>query len=174
MTHILDSARTVLYTGRMDLALLGRWVAQRRREKGLTLIETAQSASVGRSTLAALEAGQLPELGFAKVGRICAAVDLVLEVRAPVLEAPLMPHRHLSEAAGRDLTKAAIADVVERGDLEAWRGLVRAIRAGDDRLIRRVREVVRALDPDDAKVRAFAILLPEILRAPRSRATDRG
>lgn len=30
-------------------------------------------------------------------------------------------------AAGRDLTKAAIADVVERGDIAAWRGLVAAL-----------------------------------------------
>ncbi len=30
-------------------------------------------------------------------------------------------------AAGRDLTMAAIADVVERGDIAAWRGLVAAL-----------------------------------------------
>lgn len=150
-------------------------VAERRRAMRLTLAELARSAGVGRSTLAAFEAGTLAELGFVKVGRICAAADLVLDVRPPLLEKPLMSHRHLTKAAGRDLTKAAIADVVERGDISAWRGLVAAIRASrDDRLARRVREVVRALDADDAKVRAFAALLPEISRTARAREANRG
>jgi hypothetical protein len=47
-----------------------------------------------------LEGGKLNELGYGKVTRICAAVGLVLDVRLPELEAPLMPHRHLTEAAG--------------------------------------------------------------------------
>ncbi|MGB6451702.1 MAG: hypothetical protein WBE92_13195 [Steroidobacteraceae bacterium] len=159
----------------MDLATIGRLIAERRRAKRLTLAALAQSAAVGRSTLAALEAGKLAELGFVKVERICAAADLVVEVRTLALDEPLMPHRHLTEAAGRDLTKAAIADLVERGDISAWRGLVAAMRASrDGRLARRVREVVRALDAEDAKVRAFAALLPEIARGPRPRVANRG
>jgi transcriptional regulator with XRE-family HTH domain len=159
----------------MDLASIGRLIAERRRAKQLTLAALARAAGVGRSTLAALEAGKLPELGFVKVRRICAAADLVVEVRGLALDEPLMPHRHLTEAAGRDLTKAAIADIVERGDIAAWRGLVAAIRANrDGRLARRVREVVRALDAEDSKVGAFAALLPEISRAVRPRAANRG
>ncbi len=159
----------------MGLASIGRLVAQRRRTRRLTLAELARSAGVGRSTLAALEAGKLAELGFVKVERICAAAGLVVEVRAPALDVPLMRHRHLTEAAGRDLTKAAIADVVERGDITAWRGLVAAMRASrDGRLARRVREVVRALDAEDAKVRAFAALLPQIARTARATAARRG
>jgi len=159
----------------VNLTTVGQLVAQRRRAKRLTLEQLARSAGVGRSTLAALEAGKIAELGFAKVERICAAADLVLEVRTQALDEPLMPHRHLTEAAGRDLTKAAIADVVERGDISAWRGLVGAIRASSDgRLVRRVFDVVRALDPQDAKVRAFAALLPEISRMSRRRVASRG
>jgi transcriptional regulator with XRE-family HTH domain len=159
----------------VDLATIGRMIAERRRAKRLTLAALAQAAGVGRSTLAALEAGKLAELGFVKVDRICAAADLVVEVRTLALDEPLMPHRHLTEAAGRDLTKAAIADLVERGDISAWRGLVAAMRASrDGRLARRVREVVRALDAEDAKVRAFAVLLPEIARGARPRAANRG
>jgi len=159
----------------MDLASIGRLVAQRRRARRLTLAELAGSAGVGRSTLAALEAGKLAELGFLKVERICAAVGLVVEVRVPILDEPLMSHRHLTEVAGRDLTKAAIADVVERGDIAAWRGLVAAMRGSrDGRVARRVREVVRALDVNDAKVRAFAALLPEISRATRATPARRG
>jgi transcriptional regulator with XRE-family HTH domain len=149
----------------MNLISVGRMIAERRRAQGLRLSDVAASAGVGRSTLAALEAGSLRELGFVKVGRICAAVGLVLEVRPPELEAPLMEHRHLTEAAGRDLTKAAVADVILRGDMLAWRGLVRAIRAHKHgRLARRVQEVAKTLDPDDPKVRAFATLLPHFLR----------
>jgi transcriptional regulator with XRE-family HTH domain len=159
----------------MDLTSVGRLIAERRRARGLTLAELATSAGVGRSTLAALEAGTLSELGFVKVARICAAIGLVLEVRPPELDAPLMPHRHLTEAAGRDLTKAAIEDVIVRGDLSAWRGLVRAIRANKHgRLVRRVQEVAKALDKDDPKTRAFATLLPEFLRDRRSRGTEHG
>ena len=159
----------------MNLASIGRMVAERRRAKRLTLAEFARSAGVGRSTLAALEAGKLSELGFVKVERICAAADLAVDVRTLALDEPLMTHRHLTEAAGRDLTKAAIADVVERGDISAWRGLVAAIRASRDGLLaQRVADVVRALDAQDAKVRAFGTLLPEILRAARPRAASRG
>ena len=88
----------------MDRATIGRLVSERRRAKRLTLAALAQSAGVGRSTLAALEAGKLAELGFVKVERICAAADLVVEVRTLALDEPLMAHRHLTEAAGRDLT----------------------------------------------------------------------
>ncbi len=133
------------------------------------------AAGVGRSTLAALERGKLQELGFNKVERICEALGLVVEARAPELSAPLMPHRHLTEAAGRDLTKAALEDVIIRGDISAWRGLVRAIRSSKGgRLVRRVQDVVKALDRDDSKVRAFAALLPEILRDSHSRESERG
>jgi transcriptional regulator with XRE-family HTH domain len=158
----------------MNLVSVGHLIARQRRAKGLTLAELASSAGVGRSTLAALEAGKLPELGFVKVARICAAVGFVLEARPLELDAALMPHRHLTEAAGRDLTKAAIEDVIVRGDISAWRGLVRALRAPQvkGRLGKRVEEVVSALPTDDPKVRAFAALLRDILRPPQSRPTE--
>ena len=154
----------------MNLTSIGHQVGQQRREKRLTVAELAASAGVGRSTLAALEAGKLSELGFVKVGRICAAVGLVLEARPLELDAPLMPHRHLTDAAGRDLTKAAIADIIVRGDISAWRGLIRTLRNSKDaRLAHRTRDVVAALDREDAKVRAFATLLPVILGEPHFR-----
>lgn len=123
--------------------------------------ELALAAGVGRSTIAALESGAIQEIGIGKVGRICTALGLALEIREPVLEAPLMEHRHLTERAGRALTKAAIADVIARGEIEAWRGLVKAIRDDDtDRIARRVREVAQAMSKEDARARAFAVLLP--------------
>ena len=80
----------------MNLQTIGHLIAERRRAKGLTLTQLATEAAVGRSTLAALEAGKLPELGLERVARLCAAVDFVLEARPLELDQPLMAHRHLS------------------------------------------------------------------------------
>lgn len=157
----------------MNLDTVGHLIAERRRAKGLTLQALAEAAGVGRSTLAALERGKISELGFAKVARLCAAVDLVLEARPPLLEEPLMSHRHLTDAAGRELTKAAIEDVITRGDFAAWRGLVRAMRSDKTgRIARRVRTVSSALSGYDPRARAFATLLPDLLpeRKPKRSA----
>lgn len=145
----------------MDIGLIGRVVAEHRRAQGLTLRELATAAKVGRSTLAALESGKLDEIGFAKVNRTLAALGLTLDVREPLLEAPLMEHRHLTEQAGRELTKAAIEDVITRGEIDAWRGLVKAVRNDKTgRTARRAREVAKAMSKYDSKARAFAALLP--------------
>jgi transcriptional regulator with XRE-family HTH domain len=164
-SRILDFSATVHYTGLMNLAFVGRLVAERRRAGGLTLTSLAAAARVGRSTLAALESGSLPELGYGRVARICEAVGLVLEARPLVLEKPLAAHRHITETAGRELTKAAMEDLVLRGDIDAWRGLVAAVRAdGTGRLARRAREVLAGADRTDGRVRAFAALLPGVLK----------
>src|SRR5208282_1592381 len=107
----------IQYTGLMNLQSIGHLIAEQRRAKGLTLTQLAAQAEVGRSTLAALEAGKLSELGLERVGRLCAAVDLVLEARPLELKEPLMAHRHLTEDAGRELTKTAIDDIITRGSV---------------------------------------------------------
>ena len=130
----------------MNLQTIGRLIAERRLAKGYTLTQLASKAQVGRSTLAALEAGKLPELGLERVARICAAVDLVLEARPLLLNEPLIPHRHLTDAAGRELTKAAIEEILTRGNVTAWRGLVQAIaRDASGRIARRVNQITAAL-----------------------------
>src|ERR1700683_5864518 len=111
----------------MNLQSIGHLIAQRRGAKGRTLTNLAAQAAVGRSTLAALEAGKLPELGLERIARPCAAVDLVLQARPLELEQPLMAHRHLSEVAGRELTKAAIDDIITRGTIGTWRKLIQAM-----------------------------------------------
>ncbi|MCX7040458.1 MAG: helix-turn-helix transcriptional regulator [Spirochaetes bacterium] len=152
----------------MNLHGVGTIVAERRRSRGLTLRALAAEAHVGRSTLAALEAGKLTELGYGRVARICAAVDLVLEARPLALEKPLMHHRHLAETAGRELTKTAIEDIVLRGDLDAWRGLVRALqRDTSGRLARRARDVLAGSDRSDSRVHAFSTLLSGAVKRRR-------
>lgn len=159
----------------MNLHSIGRLIAERRRAKRLTLHELAAAARVGRSTLAALEAGKAAELGFAKVARLCAAVDLTLEARPLALKSPLMAHRHLTEAAGRELTKAAIEDVITRGDVSAWRGLVRALQKDrTGRLARRARDIASVLGKHDEKARAFSTLLPKLLNQRKPAGGVRG
>ena len=76
-----------------------------------------------------------------------------------------MPYRHLTDTAGRELTKAAIEDILTRGNIAAWRGLVQAI-ANDatGRIARCVNEITAALGKQDSKVRAFAALLPNAIK----------
>jgi transcriptional regulator with XRE-family HTH domain len=155
----------------MNLQAIGRLIAEQRRAKGLTLTELASRAEVGRSTLAALETGKLSELGVERVSRLCTAVDLVLEVRPLELKQPLMAHRHLSQIAGRELTKAAIDDIITRGNISMWRELVRAMNAdATGRIARRVNDLARTLGKRDPKARAFASLLRGLRRTAQESA----
>jgi transcriptional regulator with XRE-family HTH domain len=159
----------------VNLHTIGRLIAERRRAQKQTLAQLATAAGVSRSTLAALESGKLRELGFNRVARLCAAVDLLIDVRRPRLKSALMHHRHLTELAGRELTKAAIDDVITRGNVAAWRGLARAIR--EDRsgqLARRVQDVVRLSAAQDPRARAFALMLPGLKAGSRRKGTARG
>ena len=158
----------------MNLRAVGRLIGERRRARKLTLPQLAAAAGVARSTLAALESGKLVELGFNRVARLCAAVDLMVDVRTPMLDAALMEHRHLTTIAGRELTKAAIDDVITRGDVSAWRGLARAIRADKSgRLARRVKDVLEISAAHDPKARAFALMLPRLKTGSRTKAAQR-
>lgn len=159
----------------MNLRTVGRLIGERRRARKLTLPQLAAAAGVARSTVAALEAGKLAELGFNRVTRLCAAVDLVIDVRPPLLDAALMEHRHLTSIAGREMTKAAIDDVITRGDVKAWRGLAAAIRADKTgHLARRVMDVLRISAAHDPKARAFALMLPGLRAGPPAKAARRG
>lgn len=131
----------------MNLHTIGRLIGERRRAQKRTLAQLATAAGVSRSTLAALESGKLRELGFNRVVRLCAAVDRVIDIRRPRLKSALMQHRHLTELAGRELTKAAIDDVITRGNVAAWRGLARAIR--EDRSGQLARRVASSREVPD-------------------------
>lgn len=149
----------------MNLASLGRLIAERRCTQGLTLAALAAEAGVGRSTLAALESGKLPELGFNKVARICAAAGILLDTRPPLLD-PAQMHR--------EFMKPAIKNMIERADVDAWHRLVHALRKDNTgRLASRVRQLVGTLDLKDPKVAAFVALLPAITRRAIVRAAER-
>lgn len=108
------------------------------------------------STIASLEAAKLSELGLERVSGLCAAVDLVLEVRHAAPNEPLMAHRHLSDMAGRELTKAPIEDIITRGTISTWRKLIDAVNSdAPGRIARRVSDLARALGKHNPKARAF-------------------
>jgi len=72
----------------LDLADIGGNVARRRRERGLSQHELARRAGVGRSTIAALETGRLPELGYAKLASILAVLGLDVRITEADLRRP--------------------------------------------------------------------------------------
>ena len=155
----------------MDLASLGRLISERRHAQGLMLADLAHAAGVGRSTLAALESGKLPELGFCKVARICAAAGILLETRLPLLSCPPL----LSRPPRSGFTKEVLRDLIVRGDHGTWRELLYAL-GKDDRglLAARIRSVVGTLDRSEPNVEAFTELLPGIMRRAIARARARG
>src|SRR6266404_3243644 len=83
------------------------------------------------------------------------------------LNEPLMAHRHLSELAGRELTKAAIDDIITRGTIGTWRKLIQAVKADKTgRITRRVTDMAQTLGKRDPKARAFASLLRKLSHKP--------
>lgn len=155
----------------MDLFSLGRLINERRFAQGLTLAELAEAAQVGRSTLAALESGRLHELGFNKVARICAAAGILLETRPPLR---YFPPPSLTDATGREFTKADLGDMILSGDGGAWQELLRALKR-DHRgsLAFRLRQVLGGLEQKNPNVIAFTALLLAIMRRAITRAAER-
>ena len=62
----------------MDLATLGKTVAERRKGEGLTQAQLAHRAHLSRATITALETGYQRELGFNKIMAILAILKLDL------------------------------------------------------------------------------------------------
>lgn len=60
---------------------LGIEIAARRRQLKLSQAELARKASVGRTTLDALENGRLGELGFSKITKILSALGMELKLQ---------------------------------------------------------------------------------------------
>jgi transcriptional regulator with XRE-family HTH domain len=75
----------------LTLSSLGEQIAARRKSLGLSQAALARNASLGHSTLDALENNRLGELGFAKITRLLSALGLELKLqdaasRRPTLE----------------------------------------------------------------------------------------
>ena len=75
----------------LPLSDIGAPIATRRKALGLSQAVLAKKASIGHSTLDALENGRLNELGFSKITRILSVLGLELKLqeansRRPTLE----------------------------------------------------------------------------------------
>ena len=83
----------------LDLSSLGIQIAARRKKLGLSQSELARRASIGRTTLDALENGRIGELGFSKITRILSALGMELTFKEtgsqrPTLEELIEKQRH--------------------------------------------------------------------------------
>ena len=65
----------------LTLSSLGSQIALKRKKLGLSQTALAKSASVGRSTLDALENDRIGELGFSKITKILAALGMELKLQ---------------------------------------------------------------------------------------------
>jgi transcriptional regulator with XRE-family HTH domain len=75
----------------LSLSMLAEQIATRRKVLGLSQAELARRASVGHSTLDALENNRIGELGYSRITRILAALGLEMKLqeagnRRPTLE----------------------------------------------------------------------------------------
>jgi transcriptional regulator with XRE-family HTH domain len=82
----------------LDLASIGKQIAQRRKTLKLSQGELSIRAGVSRATLDALENARAGELGFSKLTRLLTAVGLELKLQAgssnrPTLEELLQEDR---------------------------------------------------------------------------------
>lgn len=64
----------------MDLEILGREIAARRKELGVTQADLASRAGLSRATVTALETGAQRELGFNKIIALLAVLKLDLRL----------------------------------------------------------------------------------------------
>jgi len=64
----------------LDIITLGIQIAERRKALKLSQAELARRASIGRTTLDALENGRIGELGFSKITKVLSALGLQLKL----------------------------------------------------------------------------------------------
>lgn len=69
---------TNIVVNMLDLPSLGAQVAAKRKKLRLSQSELARRASIGRTTLDALENGRIGELGFSKITRVLSALGMEL------------------------------------------------------------------------------------------------
>jgi transcriptional regulator with XRE-family HTH domain len=83
----------------LTLSSVGEQIAAKRKTLGLSQAVLAKKASVGHSTLDALENSRLGELGFSKITKILSALGLELKLQEtsshrPTLEELMEEERH--------------------------------------------------------------------------------
>jgi transcriptional regulator with XRE-family HTH domain len=74
----------------LTLSSIGAEIAAKRRKLHLSQAELAQTASISRATLAALENGRTGELGFSKIAKILPALGMELKLQETASSRPTL------------------------------------------------------------------------------------
>ena len=74
----------------LTLSAIGAEIAARRKAQDLSQAALAKKASIGHSTLDALENGRSGELGFSKITRILTALGLELKLQEASARRPTL------------------------------------------------------------------------------------
>ena len=74
----------------LTLSILGEQIADRRKTLGLSQAALAKKASVGHSTLDALENSRIGELGFSKIVKILSALGMELKLQETTSRRPTL------------------------------------------------------------------------------------
>jgi transcriptional regulator with XRE-family HTH domain len=89
----------------LSLSSLGAQIAARRKKLGLSQAELARRASIGRSTVDALENGRIGELGFSKITKILAALGLKLRLQETGSRRPTLDELIQEDRDDQDLDR---------------------------------------------------------------------
>ena len=74
----------------LPLSFIGEQIATKRKTLGLTQSTLAKKASVGLSTLDALENGRLGELGYSKITNLLTALGMELKLQEASTRRPTL------------------------------------------------------------------------------------
>jgi transcriptional regulator with XRE-family HTH domain len=74
----------------LDLILIGKEIAERRKKLKLSQTELTRKAGLSRATLDALENGRAGELGFSKVTKLLAVIGLELTLQSASSQRPTL------------------------------------------------------------------------------------
>jgi transcriptional regulator with XRE-family HTH domain len=74
----------------LNLSYLGEQIAAKRETLGLSQAALAKKASVGHSTLDALENSRIGELGFSKITKILSALGMELKLQETTSRRPTL------------------------------------------------------------------------------------
>ncbi len=74
----------------LTLYHIGEQIAARRKTLGLSQAALAKKASVGRTTLDALENSRIGELGFSKISKILSALGMELKLQETMSRRPTL------------------------------------------------------------------------------------
>jgi transcriptional regulator with XRE-family HTH domain len=86
----------------LTLSYLGEQIAARRKILGLSQAALAKKASVGRTTLDALENTRIGELGFSKISKILSALGMELKLQETLSRRPTLDELMLDELRNED------------------------------------------------------------------------